>query len=435
MSSESETTLISEQVTPMSYSTDSIDESAERGSYDTNKPRQGLVLEKLLLRKLLTALGHPPVEMVLWDGQTVKTSMAESVARIHYHDRATLLRIFINPEENFGDAYAAGTVSIEGNLLDCIEVVLSARYARSDRSVLQKYFKNLLPKPRNSVIRARRNIYHHYDISNDFYKLWLDEQMAYTCAYFPTESTSLEQAQIAKFDHVCRKLWLQPGEQVVEAGCGWGALALHMVREYGVKVHAYNISKEQLAYARERARQEGLEDRVTFIEGDYREITGQYDAFVSVGMLEHVGKNHFDELGETIDRVLKKEGRGLIHSIGRDKPRPMNNWIDKRIFPGAYPPSLQEMMSILEPWRLAVLDVENLRLHYAKTLEHWLRRYVNVENKVQDMFDDSFVRAWKLYLAGSAATFSAGELQLFQVLFSRNSNNRIPWHRGHLYHM
>ncbi len=431
MSSESET-LVREQVTPLSCTTDSTNESVE---HDTYEPDQGLGFEKWLLRKMLSLLGHPPVEMVLWDGQRVKTSPAKTVASVHFHDRTTLLKLFINSEANFGDAFAAGTVSVEGNLVEGIAAVLRARYARSDGSSLQKWLMKILPQPRNSLIRARRNIYHHYDISNNFYKLWLDEQLAYTCAYFPTENTGLEQAQIAKFDHVCRKLWLQPGEFVVEAGCGWGALALHMAREYGVKVHAYNISKEQLAYARNRARQEGLEDQVSFIEGDYREIEGRYDAFVSVGMLEHVGVNHFGELGQTIDRVLKTEGRGLIHSIGRDKPRPMNNWIEKRIFPGAYPPSMQEMMAILEPWRFAVLDVENLRLHYAKTIEHWLTRYENVIDEVQQMFDESFVRAWRLYLAGSAATFKAGELQLFQVLFSRNSNNQIPWHRAHLYNM
>ena len=429
MPSKSET-FERERVTQLSGATDSIDESIEHAA---NEPRWGLGFEKWLLHKSLTALGNPPIEMVMWDGQTVKTSTADTVARIHYHNRTTLLKLLINPEENFGDAFTAGTVTVEGNLVDCIEVVLRARYALTDGSLLQKWLRTFLPQPRNSPLRARKNIYHHYDISNEFYKLWLDKQMAYTCAYFPTESTGLEQAQIAKFDHVCRKLWLQPGELVVEAGCGWGALALHMAREYGVKVHAYNISKEQLSYARQRARQEGLEAQVSFIEGDYREIDGRYDAFVSVGMLEHVGINHFAELGETINRVLKKHGRGLLHSIGRDKPRAMNNWIEKRIFPGAYPPSMQEMMSILEPWRFSVLDVENLRLHYAKTIEHWLDRYVSVESEVQVMFDEPFVRAWKLYLAGSAATFKAGELQLFQLLFARNANNRIPWHRGHLY--
>src|SRR5690606_24874192 len=150
----------------------------------------------------------------------------------------------------------------------------------------------------NSLRKSRDNVYHHYDIGNEFYRLWLDEQLAYTCAYFPEPEVSLEAAQVAKFDHVCRKLNLRPGERVVEAGCGWGALALHMAREYGVTVRAYNVSREQIAYARRRAQEEGLADRVEFVEDDWRNVTGRYDAFVSVGMLEHVGKHNYRKLGE-----------------------------------------------------------------------------------------------------------------------------------------
>jgi cyclopropane-fatty-acyl-phospholipid synthase len=257
--------------------------------------------------------------------------------------------------------------------------------------------------------------------------------MVYTCAYFPSQALSLEEAQVAKMDHICRKLCLQPGEEVVEAGCGWGALALHMARHYGVKVKAYNISREQLAYAREQARHEGLDSQVDYIEGDYRQITGKCDAFVSVGMLEHVGLKHYRELGEVMDRCLHKKGRGLIHSIGRNQPFPMNAWIEKRIFPGGYPPSLGEMMKLFEPWNFSVLDVENLRLHYAATLRHWLARFeANVE-RITDLFDETFVRSWRLYLSGSIAAFTGGDLQLFQVVFTRHDNNQIPWTREFLY--
>jgi cyclopropane-fatty-acyl-phospholipid synthase len=285
----------------------------------------------------------------------------------------------------------------------------------------------------NTLARARENIHHHYDIGNAFYRLWLDEQLVYTCAYFRTPTATLEEAQAAKLDHVCRKLQLQPGEEVVEAGCGWGALALHMARQYGVKVKAYNISKQQLAFARQRARAEGLTGQVEFIEGDYREIGGTYDAFVSVGMLEHVGLKHYHELGQVIDRCLRPHGRGLIHTIGRNRPIPMNAWIEKRIFPGGYPPSLGEMTAIFEPWRFSMLDVENLRLHYANTLEHWLARFEQAADQVQHMYDADFVRAWRFYLAGSIATFRIGELQLFQVVFTRFDNNDIPWTREFLY--
>jgi cyclopropane-fatty-acyl-phospholipid synthase len=234
-------------------------------------------------------------------------------------------------------------------------------------------------------------------------------------------------------DHVCRKLRLRPGETVVEAGCGWGALALHMATRYGAQVKAFNISREQIAYARSRARALDVEWRVEFIEDDYRNINSRYDAFVSVGMLEHVGRDHYDELGGLIDRCLQRDGRGLLHSIGQIRPAALNAWIEKRIFPGAYPPTLREMVAILEPQGFSVIDVENLRLHYALTLEHWLRRFEDARGRVGAMYDERFVRAWRLYLAGSLAAFNTGELQLFQVLFARGASNEVPWTRAHLY--
>jgi cyclopropane-fatty-acyl-phospholipid synthase len=257
--------------------------------------------------------------------------------------------------------------------------------------------------------------------------------MIYTCAYFPTETAQLEQAQWAKMDMICRKLRLKRGESVVEAGCGWGGLALFMAREYGVRVRAYNLSGRQIAYARQRARDEGLEDRVSFVQADYRAIRGVYDVFVSVGMLEHVGSSHFRELGDVINRSLNLNGRGFIHSIGTDRPAPLNPWIERRIFPGAYPPSLREMMAIFETAHLSVLDVENLRLHYAKTLEHWLARFETAAGRIEDMFGPPFVRAWRLYLSGSLAAFRSGKLQLFQVLFQRHGSNDLAWTRAPLY--
>jgi cyclopropane-fatty-acyl-phospholipid synthase len=285
----------------------------------------------------------------------------------------------------------------------------------------------------NTLAGSRENIHHHYDLSNEFYQLWLDRQLTYTCAYFTAPDLSLEEAQVAKMEHVCRKLRLQPEENVVEAGCGWGSLALHMAARYRVNVKAFNISREQMDFAKHRARALGIESRVEFIEDDYRNISGRFDAFVSVGMLEHVGHANYDELGRIIDRCLKSDGRGLMHSIGLVRPARLNAWIERRIFPGAYPPSLREMLEVLEPCGFPVLDVENLRLHYALTLAHWLRRFESVVDRVRAMYDERFVRAWRLYLSGSQAAFNTGEMQLFQVLFGRARNNNIPWTRDYLY--
>jgi cyclopropane-fatty-acyl-phospholipid synthase len=281
---------------------------------------------------------------------------------------------------------------------------------------------------------SKRNIHHHYDIGNEFYELWLDrEALQYTCAYFAEPTMTIEQAQQAKMHHVCRKLRLKAGETVVEAGGGWGGFAIFMARNYGARVRSFNISHEQVVYAREWAKREGVEHLAEFVEDDFRNITGASDVFVSIGMLEHVGAGNYKELGELMRRTIGKEGRGLVHSIGRDYPAPLNAWISKRIFPGAYPPTLREMMDLFEDTGLSVLDVENIRLHYAETCRAWLNRFEENVDAVRTMFDEAFVRAWRLYLAGSLKAFEHGTLQLFQVLFAPSTANNVPWTRAHVY--
>jgi cyclopropane-fatty-acyl-phospholipid synthase len=386
-----------------------------------------------LVRKFLQAIGEPPLRVVLWDGKEITHSTSTPAVGMVIRDRSSLWRLFTNPLLHFGDDYCAGRIEIEGGLAAFMETVYRAmahtpRYRRiSDPAAYRRNQPRL-----NSRSGSQQNIHHHYDIGNAFYQLWLDAEMLYTCAYFPDPAASLEDAQIAKMDLVCRKLRLQAGQTVVEAGCGWGALARHMARRYGVKVRAYNISSEQIAYARERAKAEGLAGQVEYVEDDYRNIAGTYDAFVSVGMLEHVGPDHYRELGAVINRTLTEQGLGLIHTIGQNIAAPMSPWFLKRIFPGSYPPTLREMMALFEPWEFSVLDVENLRLHYAKTCEHWLERFEQNRDRVREMFDESFVRAWQLYLSGCIANFNLGTLQLFQVVFSRSSNNLVPLTRSHL---
>ena len=390
-------------------------------------------LERAALQRVLALLNNPPIELVLWNGEVVGTGQATPVARLLIHHRSLFPRLLYRPDLYFGEAYSHGEIEVEGDLVKLLEYA-DPMDQRGARRRLWERLKIKFPQLGNSgLAQARSNIHHHYDLSNAFYRLWLDPELVYTCAYFPGMTTSLEEAQRAKMEYVCRKLRLQPGETVIEAGCGWGALARYMAKHYGVKVRAYNISHEQIVYAREQARQEGLDSQVDFIEEDYRAISGHCDAFVSVGMLEHVGKANYGELGRVIERSLSPRGRGLLHSIGRDRPMPMNAWIERYIFPGAYPPTLPEMLEVLEPGGFSVLDVENLRLHYARTLEHWLARYEHTAETVREMFDETFVRSWRLYLAGSIAAFRTGSLQLFQIVFARSGMNDLPWTRRHLY--
>jgi cyclopropane-fatty-acyl-phospholipid synthase len=375
-----------------------------------------------------------PFRILLWNGEEFATASGEPIASVHFRDRAAFLRLLVLPDLGFGDAYSEGRIEVDGDLIGFLERVYRARPAPASVEFLRRCLAGWHVRPSaNSPNGSRRNIHHHYDLGNEFYRLWLDEQLVYTCAYFPTPEARLEEAQAAKMDHVCRKLWLRPGESVVEAGCGWGSLARHMAKHYGVKVTAYNISKAQIAYARERAKAEGLEGRVRYVEDDYRNISGHFDAFVSVGMLEHVGPPHYRELGSVIHRCLKPTGRGLIHSIGRNFAAPTSPWLEKRIFPGSYMPCLREMMGVFEPWEFSILDVENLRLHYAKTLAHWLQRFEAASEQVEKMFDKRLVRAWRLYLAASLAGFTTGFMQLFQVVFAPATNNEIPWTRSGVY--
>jgi cyclopropane-fatty-acyl-phospholipid synthase len=386
------------------------------------------------VRSVLARAGNPPVEFILWNGERISTSAEKPTARVTIADRMTLIKLSINPDLEFGEAYSSGRIKVEGDLTQLIaNIYLGKRVATQSASPLRILSHSLQRTRSNTLSGSRDNIHHHYDIGNEFYSLWLGNSMAYTCAYYPTPTSTLDEAQAAKMHHVCRKMRLRTGETVVEAGCGWGTFALHMARHYGVKVRAFNISREQIAYARERAKAEGLSNQVEYVEDDYRNVSGRYDAFVSVGMLEHVGVENYPELGRVIDGCLDTSGRGLIHSIGRNRALPLNQWITKRIFPGAYPPPLREMMHIFEGVDYSVLDVENIRLHYARTLHHWRENYERSVDRVQKMFDDQFVRMWRLYLAGSEAAFLTGDLQLFQVLFAPRGNNDIPWTREYLY--
>jgi cyclopropane-fatty-acyl-phospholipid synthase len=390
-------------------------------------------VEGRLLGRLLEYLGRPPLEFILWNGEHIAPPGIGAVAHVRVSNRATLLGILADPQMRFPDAYSEGRIEIEGDLVQLLEAVYHAGRTSPQPSALRRLVESLHRPHVNTLSGSRENIHHHYDISNDFYSLWLGQTMAYTCAYYPTPTTTLDQAQAAKMDHVCRKLRLRAGESVVEAGCGWGTLALHMARHYGVKVRAFNISREQVAYARERAAREGMSAQVEYVQDDYRNVSGHYDAFVSVGMLEHVGVVNYQGLGDVIARSIGRNGRGFIHSIGRNRPAPLSPWIEKRIFPGAYPPSLAEMMRIFEPHDFSVLDVENLRLHYAQTLRDWLALFETASGRVREMFDEKFVRMWRMYLAGSIAGFTTGALQLFQVLFAPRDNNDVAMTREHLY--
>ncbi|MGE0360348.1 MAG: class I SAM-dependent methyltransferase [Vicinamibacterales bacterium] len=397
--------------------------------------RSTSAVDHWLMGRLRAGMGDAPWRITLWDG-TTSNPPGPATASLLVHDRRTLAQLCLAPDTAFGEAFMRGAVEVTGaDLGDALtalyEGLQTARPARGRwvtraRAALRRALGRV-----NTPERAWSNVHRHYDLGNAFYAGWLDEQLVYTCAFYAEPWLSLEEAQQAKMELVCRKLRLQPGDRVIEAGCGWGALARYMARHHGATVRAFNVSGEQVRYARAAAAREGLSDRVEFIERDYRAIDGACDVFVSIGMLEHVGAPQLGAFGGVVDRVLvRRNGRGLVHFIGRDAPAPLSPWIRRRIFPGAYPPALYEVIAeVLAPHGLSVTDVENLRPHYARTLADWRTRFDRAAGDIGRMFDESFVRAWRLYLAGSEAGFRTGSLQLFQVAFTRAGSPDVPWTR------
>jgi cyclopropane-fatty-acyl-phospholipid synthase len=389
---------------------------------------------KLLLEKLYVGIGRPAIRLATESGEEAGPTSMKPKASIVFCDKDALLRVCMNPEVGFNQAYAEGRLRVEGDLATLIESVYNTMPNAGHRSLIRRLASRWLEwRQRNTLEGSRRNIHHHYDLPTEFFQLWLDPLLVYTCAYFPSLEATLEEAQLAKMTHVCRKLRLTPGERVVEAGCGWGALALHMAQNYGVKVRAYNISHEQIVFARGQAKERNLEGFVEFVEDDYRNISGEFDVFVSVGMLEHVGPEHYPQLGNVIHQSIGDVGRGLLHFIGRNCPQPMSEWFRKFIFPGAYLPTLVEALQILEPHGFCTFDVENIGPHYAKTLEHWLNRFEAALPEVRSMFDEQFVRTWRLYLAEAMVGFRVGHLQLFQIAFAGARSKHVPWTRADLY--
>ncbi len=391
--------------------------------------RVGMV-DRWLAERVQRLVAPVAVRLELWDGTSSFSANDPPVGDLVVRDRRTLLGLAVNPDLWFGETYAAGRLAIRG----AAEPVVEALSRLSGPAATWRAQLRALLAPPNSLRDARRNVY-HYDLGNDFYQLWLDPDLVYTCAYFADPAMSLAQAQHAKLDLVCRKLRLRPGDTVVEAGCGWGALALHMARNYGVTVKAFNVSREQLGFARARAAREGLTGQVEFIDDDYRNVRGQYNVFVSVGMLEHVGLRHFHSLADVVHRTVRRQGgRGLLHFIGRDVPIPLNAWIRRRVFPGAYPPTLAEVTSrVLGPAGMSVVDVENLRLHYARTLEHWRAGFAAAADQIQTRYGEAFYRTWELYLAGAQAAFATGWMQLFQIVFTPRESPPPSWTRAELH--
>jgi cyclopropane-fatty-acyl-phospholipid synthase len=356
---------------------------------------------------------------------------------IRLRDRKLYRSLFLHPELKAGEAYVDGTLTVEkGTIRDFLTLsVMNARNLR--RHPLQRLLNSSLKRmrklhQRNTTKTARAHVHHHYDLSNELYRLFLDKDMHYSCAYFTKANDTIEKAQQNKLRHIAAKLDLKPGQRVLDIGSGWGGMALYLAAAADVEVLGVTLSTEQLALANQRAKERGLEKRVRFELMDYRDVKGTFDRIVSVGMFEHVGIVHFDEFFNHMRDLLKPDGVALLHSIGRKGgPSATASWIRKYIFPGGATPALSETLASIERAGLWVTDIEILRLHYAKTLAAWDQRFQANKNKVATLLDERFCRMWEFYLIVSELSFVYGKHMVFQIQMTKDRDT-LPITRDYM---
>ena len=346
-------------------------------------------------------------------------------AKMQLTDRSLYYKLFLNPELHAGEAYMDGRMTFHGSSLREFLTLFSVNRGSLSsyplQSVLRRASRGMKRlQQANRLGEAQSNVAHHYDIGNAFYELFLDEQMFYSCAYFRDPSDTLEAAQINKCRLIAAKLGLKPGMRVLDIGCGWGGLALYLAKVADVTVLGVTLSKEQFAKAVERAKAQGLSDRVSFELVDYRLVEDKFDRIVSVGMFEHVGVGHYGEFFAKINDLLKDDGVMLLHSIGHmSPPGTASPWLRKYIFPGAYSPALSEVFPSVEQNKLWVTDLEFLRVHYATTLRHWADRFAANRAKVAAMYDERFCRMWEFYLISAEMMFRTGSQLVFHMQLAR----------------
>ena len=393
-----------------------------------------MVAERVLRR--LVRFGR--LEVVLPNGRAIVASGEDGPScRLRWSSWRDLYRLPFQPSLALAEAYMAGRLTIDdASLNDVVDFIYANQMDAGISGFARALRKLTMPFRRiwqhNTGQRARRNVTHHYDIPGEVYDLFLDSDRQYSCAYFPREDMTLDEAQEAKKRHIAGKLRLEEGHSVLDIGSGWGGLALHLARNHGARVKGLTLSVNQFEIATKRAEEQGLPDRVTFELGDYRKESGVFDRIVSVGMFEHVGLTYYRAFFDTIRRCLADDGIALLHTIGRGAgPGITDPFIRRYIFPGGYIPALSEVVPVIERAGLQVTDVEVLRLHYALTLRHWRERVLAARDKVLEIADERFLRMWELYLAGSEAAFRHGGMVVFQIQLAKRVD-ALPLTRNYM---
>ena len=379
------------------------------------------------------------LEIIDSNEKIYKFGSSNPQVRIRLKNKSIERKLFFNPNLHIGEAYMNEELIIEkGTIEEFLNLITNCYDDFISNNKFYKFYEYLssifMPLQQiNQLVNSKNNVAHHYDINEDLYKLFLDKDMQYSCAYFHNPNISLEQAQKDKKEHIIRKLQIDKNMSVLDIGCGWGGMAIEIAKSTGAKVKGITLSENQFKTPSERAQKEGLSDKVTFALQDYRNETEKYDRIVSVGMFEHVGVKYFKTYLSKANDILNENGVFLLHTIGqRGKPTATSPWIRKYIFPGGYIPSLSEVMKETQKLNINVTDVEILRLHYAHTLTRWYQNVLENKDKIIKMFDQRFFRMWEFYLLASKYSFVNMGNVVFQIQIAKNINN-LPLTRNYIY--
>lgn len=389
-------------------------------------------IQAKLMEKFLKKFDGTSFDVMFETGEEIHVGKERPKFKVLVHEPVSYKKLLQSTTLALGEAYMDGDIEIEGD----IEIALNEIFkCQSEFKTDYKALKKILFTS-TSKKNQKEEVCSHYNIGNDFYSLWLDPSLSYSCAYFEKGNESLEEAQYKKVDHILKKLNIKKGMSLLDVGCGWGFLLIEAAKKYKIHGTGITLSEEQKKAFSERIKKEGLEEYLNVELMDYRELRTsglQFDRVVSVGMIEHVGRENYDLFFKSIDSVLKDKGLFLLHFISGYGEYPGDAWIKKYIFPGGVIPSLREIISLSAEYKYYVLDVESLRRHYVRTLISWHEGFEKHLPEIEKMFDDRFVRMWRMYLCSCAASFNNGVIDLHQILFSKGCNNDLPMTRVYIY--